>query len=122
MTQLWNGSSPDIAPVTCEIVHSFIAGLYFLLTVRVLFEQKRGTVDELLVPADGHPQTYSVAYGESEPDPPVLRELVHARGALGVSPHLAVSLVNGAWLNLESSTVTHSLAAPLVLLDLLRAR
>jgi hypothetical protein len=122
MTRLWNGLAPETTPVTREIVHSFIAGLYFLLTVRVLFERDRDTVDELLMPDAGHPRTYSAAYGASEPDPPALRELVHARAALSVSPDLAVALVNEAWLNLESNAVKRNVAATLVLLDLLRAR
>jgi hypothetical protein len=118
-TRLWNHSSPKITPVTREIVQSFIAGLYFLLTVRILFERETGTVDELLMPEAGHPRAYSAAYGESEPDPPALRELVHARGALSVSPHLAVALVNQALLNLESNTEQRTYGASLVMLDLL---
>jgi hypothetical protein len=117
-TRRWTHFPRETAPVTREIVHSFIAGLYFLLTVRVLFERGRDEVAELLLPDPKRPWRYPAAY---VPDPAALRELVNARGALNVSPQFALALVKEAWLELRSDhdgTTDQALAGTLVMPNL----
>jgi hypothetical protein len=120
--QLWTDFPPGTAPVTGEIVHSFIAGLYFLLTVRVLFERGPATVADLLPPDTTDPLGHSAPYGGSTPDPDALRELVNARGALNVSPQFAAALVDQVWRNLHRDTSDRTLAAALAMLDFLLNR
>ena len=96
-TALWATEfSPETA-VTGEIMHSYIASLYFLLTVRDLFENRASHVSRLFNPDDWR----------KNPDPPGLRDLVDARAALSVSPRLAVGLVNEARAHLPGCFEAH---------------
>ena len=102
--RLWaTGFSPETA-VTGEIMHSYIASLYFLLTVRDLFEKRAGHVSELFNPDNWR----------KNPDPPGLRDLVDARAALSVSPRLAVGLVNEARAHLPGCFEPHPAEAAVV--------
>jgi hypothetical protein len=120
--KLWTDLPPETAPVTGEIVHSFIAGLYFLLTVRVLFGRGPAMVADLLPPDTRVPLRHPAPYGTSRPDPDALRELVNARSALNVSPRFSVALVDEVWRNLRRDTADRTLAAALVMLDFLLGR
>jgi hypothetical protein len=84
--RLWAIEFSAETAVTGEIVHSYLASVYFLITVRELFENRANQVNLLF-----NPEKW-----ENKPDPPGLRDLVDARAALSVSPRLAVSLVNEA--------------------------
>jgi hypothetical protein len=118
-TRRWTDFPPETAPVTREIVRSFIAGLYFLLTVRVLFERGREAVAGLLPPDTRGPWRHSAPYGGRVPDPAALRELVNVRGALNVSPQFAAALLREVWRNLNGDTADRTFAAALVMLDFL---
>ncbi len=91
--RMWNDFPRDTASVTQEIARSYIAGLYFLLTVRSVFERGRPKV-ALLLPADTTRPGGRARVGGCQPDPAALRKLVNARGALNVSSEFATALVS----------------------------
>lgn len=87
VSQLWTGTSPPLSPglgqadalLTAEVCDSFLAGLYYLLTVRHIFAAEKGWLND---------------------NPPILRDLASARAALGVNPYLATALIHQARQNL----------------------
>lgn len=121
VTQLWTGTSPPISPglgqadavITAEVCDSFLAGLYYLLTVRQIFAAA-DTIDNLVKPPATHtpdcssPESgRSRQTGQSHPEkgwlndkPPILCDLASARAALGVNPYLATALIHQARQNL----------------------
>jgi hypothetical protein len=108
VSTLWEGASwqrfagPDgkVAPYTAQVCDSFLAGLYFLMTVR----QLALAAPELLTTFACRPSTGSPHPGdggESKEDwlndeAPMLRDLARARIALGINPYLADSLIRDA--------------------------
>jgi hypothetical protein len=102
--RLWATEFSAETAVTGEIVHSYIASLYFLLTVRDLFEKRTSHVSQLFNPGNWR----------KNPDPPGLRDLVDARAALSVSPRLAVGLVNEARAHLPGCFEQHPAEPALV--------
>jgi hypothetical protein len=95
LSQLWAGterqrfanSRGDISPRTVEICDSFMAGLYFLLTVRQFFTAEPGQVAKL---AEAEARN-----GTSVPDEGPLRDLARARAALDVNPYLSARIISG---------------------------
>jgi hypothetical protein len=91
-SQLWTGKARErfaethegIAALTAEICDSFLAGLYFLMTVYQLFAAEPDLVTELAAcRADG---VFKFN------DDALLRGLARARTTLGVSPYLAAEI------------------------------
>ena len=94
LSRLWAGTGWErfarpqepVAPLTAEICDSFLAGLYFLLTVYQLFTAESNMVMRFAArqAADG---TCNLE------GHPVLRDLARARANLGVNPYLASTLI-----------------------------
>jgi hypothetical protein len=121
VSQLWTAGSPPLsssprqehALITAEIYDSFIAGLYFLLTVRQFFARGAETINELIAPKAPR-ESGPAGHRDGDwlnSDPPVLRNLANARAALSVNPYLASSLVNEALRNLSEQTGEPGFAA-----------
>jgi hypothetical protein len=102
--RLWATEFSAETAVTGEIIHSYIASLYFLLTVRDLFEKGASHVSQLFNPDNWR----------ENPDPAGLRDLVDARAALSVSPRLAVGLVNEARAHLPGCFEPHPAEPPVI--------
>jgi hypothetical protein len=93
LSRLWAGTArqrfvgPDepVAALTAEICDSFLAGLYFLLTLYQLFTAEPDTVTRLA-------------------DHPALRDLARARTTLGVNPYLASTMIRDTRKTLSGCT------------------
>jgi hypothetical protein len=104
LSQLWAGKARQrfddtykgVAVLTAEICDSFLAGLYFLLTVYQLFTTEPDLVTELAASATGGTFRFN--------DDPVLRGLARARTTLGVSPYLAAKIIQDTRNALASRT------------------
>jgi hypothetical protein len=95
MSRLWAGGSrrlfaggaEEISPLAAEVCDSFLAGLYFLLTVHELFTAESMPVIQLAaqVTEEGICKLNDNAS---------LRSLARARAALGVNPYLAAAIIH----------------------------
>jgi len=102
LSQLWAGrrrqrfadSGGDISPRTVEICDSFLASLYFLLTVRQLFTAEARQI-AMLAAAEAR-------NGTSTPGEGPLRGLARARAALDVNPYLSARIISGVRQELSS--------------------
>jgi hypothetical protein len=101
LSDMWSGrarqrfSGPQGA-LTAEICDSFLAGLYFLLTVYQLFTTEPHTVAQLTLPAstaDAGPAGNSA-----------LPDLARARTTLSVNPYLAAALIRDTGRELANRT------------------
>jgi hypothetical protein len=106
VSQMWSGARGPRSParqqadrVATEICDSFLAGLYFLLTVRYLFT--------LLAHADDNP-TLAQVLNDSQA---IFCDLAEARADMAVSPYLAASLTRKALAALSKPTQDPALAA-----------
>jgi hypothetical protein len=100
------GPDEPVAALTAEICDSFLAGLFFLLTVYQLFTTEPDTVTRLAVDCsdDG---TCALR------DHPALRDLARARTNLGVNPYLASTIIRDARKTLSGCTERPDLIADL---------
>ena len=97
LSLLWAGnqrekfgsSRTEIDPLTAEVCDSFLAGLYFLLTVHQLFTAEPDIVTWLASPENTDGARGLVGDG-------VLHGLARARTTLGVNPYLAAEMVHDA--------------------------
>jgi hypothetical protein len=88
--RLFAGAAEEIAPLTAEVCDSFLAGLYFLLTVHELFTADPTPVVELAA----HVTDIQPEEGICKlKDDASLRNLARARAALGVNPYLAAAVI-----------------------------
>ena len=94
LSQLWAGNARqhftdtdggEVATPTAEICDSFLAGIYFLLTVCQLFTAEPDLVTKLVGRVTG--ETFE--FCDSAP----LRNLARARTTLGVNPYLATEII-----------------------------
>ena len=94
LSQLWAeegqrrfaDSRGEISPRTAEICDSFLAGLYFLLTVQQLLAVEPKLVAELAAPEAGNGACTLTGDG-------ALQGLARARAALGVNPYLGAGII-----------------------------
>jgi hypothetical protein len=107
LSKLWAGKErqrfrdayKDAAVSTAEICDSFLAGLYFLMTIEQLFTTEPNLVTKLAAcRTDG---TFRLN------DDAVLRDLARARTTLAVSPYLAAKIIQDARHTL-SNRIDHS--------------
>jgi len=81
--QQFANAKGKISPWAAEICDSFLAGLYFLLTVQRLFTPE---------PEPATPETKN---GTRTLDEGALRDLAWARAALELNPYLAAAIISG---------------------------
>lgn len=96
LSALWAGEARqlfadtgEIAPLTAEVCDSFLAGLYFLLTVHELFTAKSTPAPVIELAA----QLTDKGICELKDDS-TLRNLARARADLGVNPYLAAAIIS----------------------------
>jgi hypothetical protein len=108
---LWEGAAREgfadsdnkVAPYTAEVCNSFLASLYFLLTVRQLATAAPELLTKFAREAfaraphgDDDGARGDLKADHRSDEAPILRDLARARLALGVNPYLADSLTSDA--------------------------